>query len=417
VKWTSLLPVVWIAIVALTGCQRKPVGEVLAESVTPSPLETPAAQTQPSPEPSPSPEPLKLPETPADPLATRVGLFVPLTGPQASFGLDAVSGAKLAVEEINAAGGVLGHPINLTVKDTESETEKVAPVVTELIDTEKVAALIGEITTDRSLVAAPIAQERGIPMITPGATNEKVTATGNYVFRTCYTDTFQAAVMTKFARSLDVEKVAILYDASNTYGSSLRDAFKADFLKQEGSIVAEETYRTGDADFSSQLNAIKLKNPDVVFLPSYYGDAALIIKQARQLGIDAPFLGTDAWDSNEFLRIGGTAVNNCYFASHFSSEHLSDKGKAFNEAYRAKVQAAPPPLAALTYDAVWLVADALKRAGSAEPAAVRDALAATKDFPGVTGTITMGDDRNPKKPAVVIRVQDGSFTYLEAAGP
>ncbi|HET7237483.1 MAG TPA: ABC transporter substrate-binding protein, partial [Terrimicrobiaceae bacterium] len=195
-KWTSLLPVVWIAIAALTGCQRKPVGEVLAESVTPLPLETPAAQTQPSPEPSPSPElspspePLKLPETPADPLATRVGLFVPLTGPQASFGLDAVSGAKLAVEEINAATGVLGHPINLIVKDTESQTEKVAPVVTELIDTEKVAALIGEIATDRSLVAAPIAQERGIPMITPGATNEKVTATGNYIFRTCYTDAF-----------------------------------------------------------------------------------------------------------------------------------------------------------------------------------------------------------------------------------
>jgi branched-chain amino acid transport system substrate-binding protein len=340
-----------------------------------------------------------------------------LTGSQASFGTDAIGGAKLAVDEINAEGGVLGQPVSLIVKDTESQTEKVATLVGELIDTDKVTALVGEITTDRSLVAAPIAQQRGIPMITPGATNEKVTAAGNYVFRACYTDAFQAAVMAKFARSLEVEKAAILYDESNPYGSSLRDAFKAEFAKQGGSIIAEESYRAGDADFARQLNAIKLKSPDSIFLPSYFSDAALIIKQARQLGVEGPFLGTDGWDSNELLKIGGSAVNNCYFASHFSSEHLSDKGKTFNEAYRAKFQAESPPLAALAYDAVWLVADALKRAGSAEPAALRDALSGTKDFPGVTGTITMGEDRNPRKPAAVIRIQDGKFTYLESAEP
>jgi branched-chain amino acid transport system substrate-binding protein len=182
-------------------------------------------------------------------------------------------------------------------------------------------------------------------------------------------------------------------------------------------VVAEESYRAGDADFSAQLNAIKLKNPDSIFLPSYYAEAALIIKQARQLGIDVPFLGTDGWDSNEFLKIGGTAVNNCYFACHFSSEHLSDKVSAFNDAYLAKFQSPPPPLAALAYDAVWLIADALQRAGSAQPAALRDALAGTKDFSGVTGIITMDEARNPKKPGIIIRVQDGKFTYLETVEP
>jgi branched-chain amino acid transport system substrate-binding protein len=407
------LPVVLIALLASTGCQRKPAAEIQPEPVA-----------QPSPEPPPAeakatatPEPPKAPEAPQDPLAINVGFFVPWSGPQASFGTDAVNGAKLAVDEINLEGGVLGHPINLIVKDTESRTEKVGPVIGELIDTDKVAALIGEITTDRTLIAAPIAQERGIPLITPAATNEKVTAAGNYVFRVCYTDAFQATVMAKFARSLDVEKAAILADASNPYGAGLRDAFKTDFLKHGGTIVAEEIYSAGDADFSTQLNAIKLKNPDCIFLPSYYSDAALIIKQARQLGIEVPFLGTDGWDSDEFLKIGGPAVNNSYFACHFSSDHLSDKGKAFNEAYLARFEAAPPPLAALAYDTVWFVADALKRAGNVEPAALRDALSTTSDFPGVTGTITMGDDRNPKKPAVVIRVQDGKFTYLETAEP
>jgi branched-chain amino acid transport system substrate-binding protein len=417
-----------IAAFALTGCQRKPVAETPEPPATQPPAEPASTQAQPTPEPpksaepasaeaQPTPEPPKSPEPPEDPLATRIGLLVPLTGSHASFGIDAVNGAKLAVDEINLQGGVLGHPLNLVVKDTESQSERIGAVIGELIDSDKVAALLGEITTDCTLVAAPIAQEREIPMITPGATNEKVTAAGNYVFRVCYTDAFQVGVMAKFADSLEVEKAAILFDESSSYGSGLRDAFKADFVRHGGSIVAEESYRAGDVDFSAQLNAIKLKNPDSIFLPGYYTDVALIIKQARQLGIEAPFLGTDGWDSAELLKIAGPAVNNSYFVCHFSSEHLSDRAKPFNEAYRAKFESAPPPLAALTYDSVWLVADALKRAGSAEPAALRDALAGTKDFSGVTGTITMDQERNPKKPAIVIRVQDGKFTYLETAEP
>ncbi|MGB8464980.1 MAG: ABC transporter substrate-binding protein, partial [Terrimicrobiaceae bacterium] len=397
---------------------------------TPSP---PSTQTVPTPSPEESQTPPQekpapnqgaqetpaeeAPKPPEDPLATRIGFFAPMSGAQSSFGLDAVNGAKLAVDEINLAGGVLGHPLQLVIKDTESESERTNAVVTELIKTDKVAALVGEITTDRTLIAASVAQASGIPMITPSATGEKVTEAGDSIFRACYTDAFQAAIMAKFARSIDVEKAAILFDASSPYGSSLMEAFKADFVRHGGTIVAEEFYRSGDTDFAAQLNAIKEKNPDSIFLPCYYTEAALIIRQARQLGIDVPFLGTDGWDSPEFLKVGAQAVNNCYFASHFSSEHVSEKAKAFKEAYRAKFQAAPPPLAALTYDSVWLVADALKRSGTAESAALRAAIAATRDFPGVTGSISFDPGRDPKKPGVVIRVQDGQFTYLETAEP
>ena len=226
-----------------------------------------------------------------------------------------------------------------------------------------------------------------------GIERHRVSYTREQVFRVCYTDAFQAAMMTKFARSLDVDKVAMLFDGNNPYGTSLSNAFKVEFVKLGGSIVAEESYRAGDADYAPQLKAIKLKNPDIVFLPSYFAEAAIIIKQARQLGIEVPFLGTDGWNSNELLTFAGQAVNNCYFASHFSSEHLSENAKSFSEAYRAKFQAAPPPLAALSYDAVRLVADALKRSGSTDSTALRDTLAKTNDFAGVTGTIAFDQDR------------------------
>ena len=377
----------------------------------------PQVSIQSSVEPTPTPAPVELPKPSVDPLAARVGLFIPLTGSQASFGIDALNGAKLAVDEINEQGGVLDHPVNLIIKDTESQTEQIATLVGELIDTDKVIALIGEITSDRTLTAARLAQERSIPLITPSATHEKITAVGDYVFRVCYTDAFQAAMMTKFARSLDVDKVAMLFDGNNPYGTSLSNAFKVEFVKLGGSIVAEESYRAGDVDYATQLKAIKLKNPDIVFLPSYFAEAAVIIKQARQLGIEVPFLGTDGWDSNELLTFAGQAVNNCYFASHFSSEHLSENAKSFSEAYRAKFQAAPPPLAALSYDAVRLVADALKRSGGTDSTALRDTLAKTNDFAGVTGTIAFDQDRNPKKPGIILRVQDGKFTYLETVEP
>lgn len=360
-----------------------------------------------------APEAPKPPEPAEDPLATRIGLFVPLSGAQASFGNDAIRGAQLAVEEIDAAGGALGHPLKLVAKDTQSRVDETGIVVNQLIMEDKAAVLIGEITSDRTLAAAPQAQAAAVPLITPGATNEKVTEAGNFIFRACYTDSFQASVMAKFARSLGATKAAMLYDPSNPYGSGLAESFKRDFAAAGGTVVAEEFYRAGSKDFSVQLNAIKARLPDIVFLPSYYTDAALIIRQARQAGIDVPFLGTDGWDSPEFLKVGGEAVNNCYFSCHFAAGSQSEQIKRFVDLYTAQYGTPPPPLAALAYDTVHLAVDALKRAGSTDPVALRGALAATADFPGVTGKITFDQNRNPKKPGVVIRIEDGQFSYLE----
>jgi branched-chain amino acid transport system substrate-binding protein len=421
---TLLFPL--IAALALASCEKKPPAEsptpaeqtprLVEETPTPSPEQTPTPsaeqELQPAPEDVPTP-----PQPPEDALTTRIGLFVPISGVQAAFGMDALNGATLAVEEINLGGGVLGYPLTLVIKDTESHPEKTTAVVTELINTDKVAALIGEIVTERSLIAATLAQPAGIPMITPSATGENVTSTGDYIFRACYANASQADVMAKFARSLDVSKAAILFDASNPYSTGLMEAFKASFAQHGGTIVAEEFYRAGDTEFSTQLNAIRDKNPESIFLPSYYSEAALIIRQARQMAIDALFLGTDGWHSTELLKVGGQATNNGYFAAHFSSEQASDRVKTFTDAYRAKFQTAPLSFAALAYDSVWLVADALKRAGRADSSALREAIAATRDFPGVTGTISFDQGRDPRKPVIVIRVQDGEFTYLETSQP
>jgi len=357
------------------------------------------------------------PPVPEDPSATRIGIILPLSGAQASFGNDAIKGAQLAESEINAAGGVLGHPIKLIVRDSQSDTEATLKAVNDLAEKENAVALIGEIASDRTLAAAPVAQKLGIPLITPGATHAGVTAAGDYIFRVCYTDAAQAVAMAKFARSIDVTKAAMLYDATNPYSSDLAAIFKKDFTEHGGQIVAETTYQTGESNFSTQLQQIKAAAPEIIFLPSYYREAAMAIIEARQLGIDVPFLGTDGWDSSEFLRVGGKAANNSYFASHFSAESRDPAVVDFVKRYSEKYQASPAPLAALGYDSVALVVDALKRAGTDDPEPLKNALAGTQDFPGVTGKITFDEKHNPSKPAFVLRVQDGKFSYIETVEP
>lgn len=387
------------AALGAVACQKKPAPEQAA---------------QPTPTPPPPPP---TPEQVEDPATVHAGFFAALSGPQSTFGDDAIKGAKLAAEQINAAGGILGHPFQLIVRDTQSTSNGTVQAVNELVDKENAVALIGEITTERSLIAAPLAQAKGIPMITPGSTHEGVTAAGDLIFRVCYTDPFQANVMARFARSIDVEKAAVLFDGSNPYGTDLAGIFKRDFEAQGGKIVGEASYRTGDTDFRTQLEALKAQNPEVIFLPSYYPEAALIISQARQLGLDQPFLGTDGWDSPEFLRIGGEAVNNCYFSGHFSAESSDPQVQEFVKTYTASYGAPPPPLAALAFDSVYLLADAIKRAGVTDAAPLKNALAGTREFPGVTGHITLDENRNPNKPVVIIRVDKGKFTYLETVAP
>jgi len=365
----------------------------------------------------PPPEPAKPTPTPVPVNAIPVGAFLPLSGSEADFGQAAVEGIKLAVSQINSGGGLGGRSVHLLLRDTDSQGSEAARIVRRLVVEDKVVALIGEIASENSLQAAPVAAELGIPMISPGSTHADVTKAGPGIFRVCFVDPLQARAMSKFARSIGVTKAAILYDASDPYSAALTASFEEDFIARGGTISAKETCVPGATDFGAQLNAIKVKQPEVVFLPVYYAQAAAIIKQARPLGLDQPFVGTDGWESPDFLKIGGPAVNNTYFASHFSSVEPSAQTRTFVSSYKAEYGHEPLALAALGYDAMNFLADGIRRAGDTEPAALQKALSETVDFPGVTGAITPGADRNPAKSAIVLRVDDGKFHYLETAAP
>lgn len=369
----------------------------------------PEPEDKASPKPTPTPDPIE--ENPV-----KVGFFAPLTGTQASFGKDAIQGAQLAVDSINTAGGLFGRPVKLILKDTQSREEETVTVVREMAE-ENLPVIIGEIASDRTIAAAAVAQELGLPMISPGATHGSITATGDFIFRVCYADPFQGIVMSKFARSIDVQKAAILFDEGDPYSAGLAAAFREDFTSNSGTITKEATYKAGDRDFAAQLATLKDTQPEIIFLPSYFTDAAQIITQARKEGIDMPFLGTDGWDSPEFLKIGGSAVDNTYFANHFSHEEGSERVVDFSAQFSEKYGHEPPPLAALSYDAVMLAARALGTAGNEDRMLIRQALAETKDFHGVTGTITFDENRTPLKPAIVIRVDNGQFGYLETVQP
>lgn len=361
--------------------------------------------------------PPKVQPTPQPAKGIPVGALLPLSGAQSAFGQSALAGMKLAMNAWNASGGISGKPVELVIRDTESDPDRAAQVVRELIEKEKVVAVLGEVASESSLKAAPVAVELGVPMISPGSTHSKLTEAGPMIFRICYSDLFQGSVMSKFARSISVSSVAMLWDPDNQYSADLVASFEKDFLEHGGKIAARENYRRGSLDFTSALQAIKAAQPEVIFLPSYFTDAAKIIRQARTLGLDQPFIGTDGWESPEFLSAGGEAVNNTYFASHFSASEPSEKTAAFVKAYREANDSDPLALAALGYDSVNFLAEGIRRAGGTDPTALQSALATTNGFEGLTGTITLDANRNPVKSAIVLRVSEGKFHYLETVVP
>ncbi len=349
----------------------------------------------------------------ADVPSITVGLYASLTGAEASFGLDSLRAIQLATAEINAHGGVLGRPIKLIAKDNQSKAGESSTIVRELIIRDHVVALLGEVASGRSLEGATIAQKSGIPMIASGATNARVTQTGNFIFRMCFIDSFQGKLMAKFMNSLGIRRVAIMADISTDYSIGLAKSFAEAFSALGGQIVAQQNFSEGDKDFQAQLTALKGTNPEAVFLPTYYTYASLIISQGRQIGLNIPFMGSDGWDSAEFLNIGGKAVEETYFCGHFTTDNQNPVVQNFVKTYYQKYGTMPSSLSALAYDSMKLLADAIERAKSVEPTKIRSALESTKNFPGVTGAITFDENRNPKKPAVIIRVQNGKFTYLE----
>jgi len=345
----------------------------------------------------------------------RVGHFASLTGDTATFGQSTDGGIRLAVEEINAGGGVLGRPLEVVSEDDRSVTEEARTAAQKLIQRDEVVALLGEVASSRSLAAAPEAQRASVPMISPASTNPKVTEVGDYVFRTCFIDPFQGAVMARFAfEDLKARRVAILSDFKQDYSVGLADFFRKKFKELGGEIVADERYTSGDIEFRAQLTTIRAAKPEAVFVPGYYTELGLIAKQARELGLEVPLLGGDGWDSAKTLEIGGDAVEGYYFSNHYAADSDSPKVQDFVRRFEAKYGSKPDAMAALGYDAAGILADAIRRAGSTDGPALRDAIAATKDYDGVTGRITIDGERNARKDAVVLKIDGGRFRFFRS---
>jgi branched-chain amino acid transport system substrate-binding protein len=344
----------------------------------------------------------------------KVGEFASLTGKEASFGQMSHHGTELAINTLNAQGGVLGKKLQLITEDDQSKQGESKTIARKLISRDGVVALLGEVASGRSLEAAPVCQESRIPQISPSSTNPRVTEIGDYIFRICFIDPLQGKVLARFAaKTLKATKVALLTDAASTYSVGLAKYFKESFVAGGGTILDEQKYNGGDKDFKAQLTTIKAAGPDAIFIPGYYQDVGLIALQARELGLTIPLFGGDGWESQDLVSIGGTAVEGTYFSTHFSPEQADPAVQEFVKKYTKQYKVAPDAMAALGYDSAMLLADAFKRANSTDGPKVRDALAATKDFPGITGHITIDENRNAKKPLVILEVTGGKFKLIE----
>jgi branched-chain amino acid transport system substrate-binding protein len=365
----------------------------------------------------------------------RVGEFGSLTGTTATFGISTKNGIDLAIDEANAAGGIDGKLIKIIVEDDQSKPEEAATAVRKLVEQDRVIAVLGEVSSSRSLAGAPICQNAKIPMITPSSTNPKVTQVGDYIFRVCFTDPFQGMVAAVFAYdSLEARDAAILRDIRNDYSVGLADFFIETFTSKGGRIVTDESYSEGDIDFKAQLTAIKAKSPHVIFVPGYYTEVGLIARQARELGIDLPLLGGDGWVSDRLIEIGGEALNGCYFVNPYWERDPDPAVQNFVTSYKERFGASPDGMAALAYDAGRFLVAGLKKLAAEEPelfpsvvgppraetkelreealAKLRDIFASTVDFPGITGNITIDENRNAVKPAIFLTIEDREYKFV-----
>jgi branched-chain amino acid transport system substrate-binding protein len=353
----------------------------------------------------------------SDPI--RIGHFASLTGKDASYGIASRKGALLAVEELNAKDGLLGRRIEYLVEDIQSKQGESATAVKKLISRDKVVAMLGGNASTNSLEAAPICQHARVPMMAITSTAPEVTAIGDYIFRVCFIDPFQGAVLAKFARAkLNAKRVALLTSATMSYSVGLSKVFRERFTELGGEVVVEQKYAEGDKDFKAQLTAIRALNPDVIAATGFYAEAALICLQARALGMNVPIIGGDGWEAPQLMELGGGAVEGTYYSSHYSSENEAPEVQRFVKAFKVRFdQETPDAVSALGYDAMMLMADAIRRAGTTESVKLRDAIAATKNFPGITGRTTIDPQRNSAKPAVMLTVKEGRARFVEAVEP
>jgi branched-chain amino acid transport system substrate-binding protein len=393
-----------LVLCALSGCEKK----------------QPAGTDGTPPAPGPGPAPTAA--VPVDADTILFGEVGSLTGAQATFGISTKNGIQMAIDEVNAAGGVTvdgkAKKIAVRVYDDQGKSEEAANAVTRLINQDKVVVILGEVASSNSLAMAPKAQAAGVPMITPSSTNPKVTEVGDYIFRVCFIDPFQGTVMAKFATdTLKAKNVAILKDNKSDYSLGLTQFFTETFKGLGGTIVAEEAYSQGDTDFRGQLTAIKGKNPDAIYVPGYYTDVGVVARQARELGLKVPLLGGDGWESEKLFELGGSAISGSYFSNHYSTDDPTPRVQNFIKNYEQKYGSKPDSLGALGYDAAMVAIEAIKRAGTVDGAKLKDAIAQTKDHPGIAGSITLDANRNAVKPAVILQVKDDKAVYVSTVNP
>ncbi len=348
----------------------------------------------------------------------KIGQFGSMTGGEATFGQSTDKGIRLAIDAKNEAGGIKGKKIVLITEDDQGKPEEAAAVVKKLINQDKVMAVLGEVASTRSLFAAPIAQQNKIPMVTPSSTNPKVTQVGDYIFRVCFIDPFQGPVMARFTYdNLKLKRVAIFKDLKSDYSLGLAEFFSKKFTELGGTIVSEQSFQTGDSDFKGQLTRIRAANPEAIYIPAYYTEVGLIARQARQLGLKAVLLGGDGWDSPKLFEIGQAAIEGSYFSNHYASESDVPATQEFIKNFRAKFNETPDGLAAAGYDAARILLAAMERASELTPAKIRDELAATKDFEGATGKITINAERNADKDAFIVKVEAGKLKFVTLLSP
>lgn len=343
----------------------------------------------------------------------KVGAFLSLSGSDSTFGTDTRDGIELAVEELNAAGGINGKKVKVLYEDDKSTTQEASQKVRQLIDRDKVVALLGEVASSRSLAGGLIANTSHIPMITPSSTAVEVTQGRDWVFRVCFTDDQQGKVAARFVKNeLKRNKAGIFYAAQDTYSSGLAKSFREEFKKLGGEVVVDKGYQKGETSFRTYLSELKAANPDAIFVPNYYNEMVLVARQAKEVGIDgSKFVGGDGWDSSNLIDGAGAELEGAYFTNHYAPDVPWENAKKFLAAFTAKYKHNPTSLSAQGYDAALLLFDAIRRAGDTKPDAIRKALAETKDFKGATGLMTMDKDRNASKPIVVVQVKDKTFKF------
>jgi branched-chain amino acid transport system substrate-binding protein len=347
-----------------------------------------------------------------------IGFLGALTGQDATFGISSKKAITMAVEEINQSGGLLGKPVELKIYDTQASAEEARLSVEKIIKSDHAVAILGEMGSTHALAGAPVAQKYEVPMITPSSTNPEVTKIGNYIFRVCFIDPFQAEVMARFAiKSLKLKRAAILHDSLSDYSTGLTNYFIKTFTALGGQVTANENYVGGDVDFLPQLQRIALTKPDFILIPGYYSEVGIIARQAREIGIKVPFLGGDGWDSESLIEIAGRSLEGSYFSNHYTHEDPRPEVQSFIQRYEKKFGTKPDSHAASGYDAAWILFEAIKTAKSIEPKKVRDALSKVKEFKGVTGMISINENRDAVKPAVVLQIKDNKFKFVETIGP